>query len=179
MPFKFENLEVWQLSIEYVDLMYQLGDSLLRQEEYNLKSQLIRAATSVSLNTAEGSTGQSDPEQARFLSMAIRSLLETVACLHLIRRRNYLSDASMLDVAYSKAEILAAKLHNFRKALVPENMPSKMKKPYMPAKTNFWPSPFPLRLSPFLVRPLPFALCLRPWSFVISPPLKNVIHRRN
>lgn len=120
MPFKFENLEVWQLSIEYVDLMYQLGDSLPRQEEYNLKSQLIRAATSVSLNIAEGSTGQSDPEQARFLSLAIRSLLETVACLHLIRRRNYLSDASMLDVAYSKAEILAAKLHNFRKALVPE-----------------------------------------------------------
>jgi four helix bundle protein len=120
MPFKFENLEVWQLSIDYVDLMYQIGDSLPRHEEYNLKSQLVRAATSVSLNIAEGSTGQSDPEQARFLSMAIRSLLETVACQHLIRRRNYLPDTKSLDVAYQNAEILAAKLHSFRKAIAPE-----------------------------------------------------------
>jgi four helix bundle protein len=120
MPFKFENLEVWQLSIDYVDLMYKIGDGLPRHEEYNLKSQLIRAATSISLNIAEGSTGQSDPEQARFLSMAIRSLLETVACQHLIRRRIYLPDTRVLDVAYQNAEILAAKLHSFRKAIAPE-----------------------------------------------------------
>jgi four helix bundle protein len=119
VPFKFENLEVWQLAIDYVDLMYQIGDCLPRQEEYNLKSQLVRAATSVSLNIAEGSTGQSNPEQARFLNMAIRSLLETVACQHLIRRRNYLPDTKSLDVAYQKAEILAAKLHSFRKAITP------------------------------------------------------------
>jgi four helix bundle protein len=119
MPFKFENLEVWQLSIDYVDLMYQIGDSLPRHEEYNLKSQLVRAATSVSLNIAEGSIGQSNPEQARFLSMAIRSLLETVACQHLIRRRNYLPDTKSLDTAYQNAEVLAAKLHSFRKALAP------------------------------------------------------------
>ena len=120
MPFKFENLEVWQLSIEYVDLMYQVGNNLPRHEDYNLKSQLIRAATSISLNIAEGSTGQSDPEQSRFLSMAIRSLLETVACQHLIRRREYLADSKMLDLAYQRAEFLAAKLHSLRKAITPE-----------------------------------------------------------
>ena len=83
---KFEKLEVWQLAVEYVDLCYVIAEQLPRQEEFNLASQLRRAAVSIALNIAEGSTGQTDPEQARFIGMAIRSLVETVACQHLIRR---------------------------------------------------------------------------------------------
>ena len=89
MAYKFERLEVWQMAMEYIDLIYKLADALPRNEEYNLRSQIIRAATSVALNIVEGSTGQSDAEQNRFLGMALRSVIETVACLHLIRRRNY------------------------------------------------------------------------------------------
>src|SRR3712207_527297 len=88
MPFKFEKLEVWQYALEYVDLIYEVAGQLPKSEEYNLKSQLVRAATSVALNIAEGSTGQTDIEQARFLGLALRSLLETVACQHIISRRN-------------------------------------------------------------------------------------------
>jgi four helix bundle protein len=77
---KFEKLEVWQLAIEYADLCYSLAGQLPKHEEYNLASQLRQAAVSVALNIAEGSTGQSDAEQARFLGMALRSLIETVAC---------------------------------------------------------------------------------------------------
>jgi len=66
--------------------MYAIAEQLPPSEEYNLKSQITRAATSISLNIAEGSTGLSDAEQAQFLRIAIRSLLETVACLHLIER---------------------------------------------------------------------------------------------
>jgi four helix bundle protein len=73
MAYKFEKLEVWQLSVEYIDLVYQLAEQLPKIEEYNLKSQVIRAATSVALNIAEGSTGQSNAEQTRFLGMALRS----------------------------------------------------------------------------------------------------------
>jgi len=47
MPYKFEQLEVWQLSMEYTDLIYPLAEQLPRSEEYNLKSQIIRAATSI------------------------------------------------------------------------------------------------------------------------------------
>ena len=85
MPYKFEQLEVWKLSLEYTDLIYELAGKLPKSEEYNLKSQIVRAATSISLNIAEGSTGQSDAEQARFLGMAIRSLIEIVACQHSYR----------------------------------------------------------------------------------------------
>jgi four helix bundle protein len=120
MPFKFEKLEVWQLALSYVNLIYDITKQLPREEEYNLKSQMIRAATSVALNIAEGSTSQTDVEQARFLGMAIRSLIETVACQHLISQRNYLEDRALLRQAYRDAETLVAKLHTLRRTIAPE-----------------------------------------------------------
>jgi four helix bundle protein len=81
---------------------------------------MVRAATSVALNIAEGSTGQTDNEQARFLGLAIRSLLETVACQHLIHRLGCLEDAASLREAYRQAGTLAAKLQAMRKAIAPE-----------------------------------------------------------
>jgi four helix bundle protein len=120
MAFKFERLEVWQLALEYIDLSYQIAEQLPRSEEYNLRSQLVRAATSVALNIAEGSTGQTDAEQGRFLGMAIRSLLETVACQQIIRRRGLLQNLVQLDLAYRAAETLAKKLTALRKAVVTE-----------------------------------------------------------
>lgn len=91
-----------------------------RSEEYNLKSQVIRAATSVALNIAEGSISQSNAEQARFLSMAIRSLVETVACQPIMNRRQLLPDQEVLRRAYKDAEALVASLHTLRKTLLTE-----------------------------------------------------------
>lgn len=121
MAYKFEKLEVWQLSLEYVDLIYEIAEQLPRSEEYNLKSQMIRAATSVALNIAEGSTSQSDAEQARFLGLAIRSLIETVACQHIISRRKYLNEPAPLREAYRFSEKLFAKLQAFRAALTTDS----------------------------------------------------------
>jgi len=120
MPFKFENLEVWKLSLEYLKLLYKISAKLPPTENYNLKSQIQRAGTSINLNIAEGSTGQTDAEQARFLGMAIRSLYETVSCLHIIHQMNYFEDRSDLRDAYRKAEKLSIKLHNMRKVIAPE-----------------------------------------------------------
>ena len=120
MGFKFEQLEVWDLALEYIDLVYQIADKLPHSEEYNLKSQIKRAATSVALNIAEGSTGQTDTEQARFLGLALRSLIETVACQHLINRRGYLTDKDPLRQAYVQANTLAAKIQSMRNSIAPQ-----------------------------------------------------------
>ncbi|MBI4760779.1 MAG: four helix bundle protein [Chloroflexota bacterium] len=119
MPYKFEQLDVWKLSLEYIDSIYELAEKLPKSEEYNLKSQIVRAATSISLNIAEGSTGQSDAEQARFLGMAIRSLVETVACHHIIQRRGYIRDEPLLAKIYEDSQVLARKLQAFRKIISP------------------------------------------------------------
>ena len=115
---KFERLEVWQLAVEYTDLCYTIASKLPGHEGYNLASQLRRAAVSVALNIAEGSTSQTDREQARFLGYAIRSLVETVACQHLIKRRDYLDGVAMLRTAYQASEKLVAKLQAMRRAVL-------------------------------------------------------------
>ncbi len=117
MGYKFEKLEVWQLALDYTDLIYKLAECLPRSEEYNLKSQITRAANSIALNIAEGSTSQSDAEQRKFLGYAIRSLIETVACQHLINQRKYLENAELLREAYRFSEKLFIKLQAFRKSL--------------------------------------------------------------
>ena len=117
MTYKFEQLEVWRLSLDYIDLVYKVAEKLPRSEDYNLKSQVTRAATSIALNIAEGSQGQSDAEQARFLGMAIRSLIETVACQQIIQRRGYLQDEDLLRKMYDGSQLLAKKLQSFRKSL--------------------------------------------------------------
>ena len=118
MTFKFEKLEIWKLSVEYIDLIYEISNQLPKSEDYNLKSQIRRASTSIALNIAEGSTGQSNPEQSRFLSIALRSLYETVACLHLIKRHNYSKNSELLIQAYKQAETLACKIQAMRKYLL-------------------------------------------------------------
>ena len=117
--FKFEKLEIYQLALDYVDRCYALSERLPDHERYNLVQQLRRAATSVVLNIAEGSTGQSDAEQTRFLGMALRSLLETVACQQLIRRRGYLDDVALITPAYQQAETLARRIQAMRRAIMP------------------------------------------------------------
>ena len=114
--YKFEKLEVYQLALQYTDMIYGLTEKLPKNEERNLKSQIIRAATSVVLNIAEGSTGQSDTEQRRFLGMALRSLLETVACQHLIERRRYVGKEELSKI-YEFGQTLYAKLQALRRSL--------------------------------------------------------------
>lgn len=118
--YKFQGLQVYQLALGYLDRICELTRSLPEVERYNLKSQVERAATSVVLNIAEGSTGQSDPEQSRFVSMALRSYLETVACLDIAERRQFLSSSDLQPVRDSGRELFV-KLLALRKAL---NRPS-------------------------------------------------------
>jgi len=114
--YKFEKLEVYQMALTYTDMIYSLAEKLPRTEEYNLRSQITRAATSIVLNIAEGSTSQTNTEQKRFLTMALRSLMETVACQHLIKRRQYVDDKKISE-AYEFSQVLFGKLQAFRRAL--------------------------------------------------------------
>jgi four helix bundle protein len=91
MTYKFQKLEIYQIALEYIGLIYELTEQLPVSENFNLKSQITRAATSIALNIAEGSTSQSDAEQSRFLGIALRSLVETIACQDIIELKHYVS----------------------------------------------------------------------------------------
>ena len=114
--YKFQKLEVYQLALEYVDQVYALTKLLPKTEQFNLRSQLERAATSIVLNIAEGSTGQTNAEQNRFLGLALRSYLETIACLDIVERRGYLS-SDVLGEVRKFGHQLFIKLQAFRRSL--------------------------------------------------------------
>ncbi|HAF25439.1 MAG TPA: hypothetical protein DCK93_21450 [Blastocatellia bacterium] len=42
--YKFQRLEVYQLALEYLDLLYELAKTFPAEEKYNLTSQLQRAS---------------------------------------------------------------------------------------------------------------------------------------
>ena len=114
--YKFQNLSVYQLSLDYIDQVYSSIIDLPDSEKYNLSSQIKRAATSIALNIAEGSTGQTDPEQRRFLGLALRSYLETIACLDLIDRRSFIPEPQLKQLRM-KGHQLFMKLVAFRKSM--------------------------------------------------------------
>jgi len=120
MSYKFEKLEVWKLALDYLDMIYEIAEKLPRSEERNTRSQITRAGTSILLAIAEGSTGQTNAEQSRFLGIGIRSVIETVACLHVIKRRSFVSDIDLLRKTYRHYKLLFGKLVGMRRALDPD-----------------------------------------------------------
>ncbi|HEX5149913.1 MAG TPA: four helix bundle protein [Parafilimonas sp.] len=105
MAFKFENLKLWQLSLDLADDIDKLALTFPRHELFSLASQVKRAADSVSLNIVEGSTGLSNAEFKRFLQIANRSALEVVGCLFLAKRRNYNAQENF-QIFYTQIETL-------------------------------------------------------------------------
>ena len=109
MAFKFEDLRVWQVSLEFAEKINLLADEFPKKEIFNLSNQIRRAADSIGLNIAEGSTIQSNAEQKRFLIFANRSTLEVVACLIKAKLRKYIDEPTFNNF-YDEAEKLVKML---------------------------------------------------------------------
>ena len=78
--FDHENLDVYAVSTEFVTLVAQMTSDTPRGMSW-LADQLRRAATSISLNVAEGAGEFSPREKVRFYRMAKRSATECAAIL--------------------------------------------------------------------------------------------------
>jgi four helix bundle protein len=116
MAFKFEKLLVWQKAVDLSELVDQVSKKFPKEELYILTSQVKRAADSIALNIAEGSTGQSNAEFNRFLGIALRSNIEVVSCIYLAKRRNIISEEDFNKI-YSNCEEILVMINGLRKAL--------------------------------------------------------------
>ncbi len=92
MSFKFEKLTIWQKSMEFGELIFQISKKFPDNEKFNLTSQIRRATDSIALNISEGSILQSDLEFKKFIGYSIRSLAETVTCLYKAKNRTYINE---------------------------------------------------------------------------------------
>lgn len=116
MSFKFEKLEIWQIGIQIADEVNRLTKKFPKDEIFVLTSQMKRAADSISLNISEGSTGQSNAEQLRFLGYAQRSALEVVNCLYLSQNRGYIEPEEFSRL-YDLLEKEVAKIQAFKNSI--------------------------------------------------------------
>lgn len=116
MAFKFENLNIWQRALDLSSLVHEVTLKFPKEELYILTSQIKRAADSVALNIAEGSTGQTNPEFRRFLGIALRSAIEVVACVQIAQRRKIISEEDVKTIS-QRCEELVAKISALRKKL--------------------------------------------------------------
>lgn len=85
----YEQLVVWQKSMDLVVVIYDLTSHFPKEELYGLTSQMRRAAVSIPSNIAEGSRRGSHKEFRHFLLNSFGSGAELETQLKLARRLSF------------------------------------------------------------------------------------------
>lgn len=116
MAFKFENLKIWQRAIKFSANVHKLTREFPKEELYILTSQIKRAADSIALNIAEGSTGQTNAEFRQFLNYSIRSAIEVVTCLYIGKERNIINESDFKKF-YTESEEIIKMIQGLRRSL--------------------------------------------------------------
>ncbi|MDD5492204.1 MAG: four helix bundle protein [bacterium] len=86
---KFENLEVYQKSLLYIQNIYEVTKIFPKDEKYGLTDQLRRASVSIAANIAEGSGRYHRKDYVQFLRMARSSAYECIALLQISLNQKY------------------------------------------------------------------------------------------
>jgi len=113
---RFEDLEVWQKAVDLVVEVYSMTDSGRLRTDYDSKSQIRRAAMSISNNIAEGFEYNNNREFIRFLKYAKGSAGEVRNQLHLLKRIGYIGN-HQFDELYRRTVELSQQIANFMKYL--------------------------------------------------------------
>lgn len=96
--------------------VHKLKEALPTDERFGLSSQLMRCATSVPSNIAEGAARSSQKDFKRFLEMALGSLYELETQLIICRDIGYLSEP-VSDEMIDEARIIQKELAGFIRSL--------------------------------------------------------------
>ncbi len=113
---RFQNLPIYKEVKLYIKEIYLLASKLPPKEKYILYPQIIRAATSILLNIAEGCMKKSDAELNRFIMIAIGSASEVVAILDIFLDQKYITSSTYKEYVI-KSESIIKQLYGFSKFL--------------------------------------------------------------
>lgn len=103
------DLEVWKLSLDWVETVYRVSSAWPADERYGLTSQTRRAAVSVSANIAEGAGRRTTGEFLQFLGIARGSLAEVETLLNLSVRLG-LTEADEFNTLMNEADSIGRML---------------------------------------------------------------------
>ena len=99
IPLKHKSLDIYQAVRGLVKEVYKISRTLPPEEKFNMIPQIRRAALSVKLNLAEGSTRKSDLERKRYLEISRGSLVEIDAALETAIDLEYCSPDELKEVS--------------------------------------------------------------------------------
>lgn len=116
MSFRFQRFPLYSEIRMFIQDVYVLSQKFPKEEQFGLKSQLNRAATSVLLNIAEGSMRGSDAELNRFLLISVGSMGEIIAILDICLDLKYITP-SKYDEFVVKCDNIVKQLQGFRRKI--------------------------------------------------------------
>ncbi len=116
MPTSFTQLKIWQNSHKLMLKIYEESLKFPKQEEYNLISQIRRAALSVPTNIAESQGRYHDPETIHFIYNARGSAEEVRSLLIAARDLKYMDKAMYKELEESYFGLLIG-LNSFIKSI--------------------------------------------------------------
>lgn len=101
---------------DYARKVYGATTKFPRHEDYGLRSQMNRAANSISLNIAEGSAKDSNKAFDYQLEVAVGSTFEVAAASFLACDNGYISTDEQTEL-YDRGQKLAKSINAFRHTL--------------------------------------------------------------
>lgn len=90
-----EDLQVWQMAIDFVTDLYKVTNNFPKFELYGLTNQIRRASVSIPSNIAEGSARKSTKEYIQFLYIALGSAAEVETQLLISKNLGYTNDTNL------------------------------------------------------------------------------------
>ncbi len=92
-----KDLDVWKVSIEFVEDIYKHTSLFPKEEIYGLTSQIRRASVSIPSNIAEGASRQTNKEFIQFLYIALGSLSEVETQIYLAYKLGFISNINEIN----------------------------------------------------------------------------------
>ena len=99
------KLKAYKHSRKFVVEVYKLAKELPADEKYAISQQIRRAALSVHLNMAEGSSRKSNVERKRFFEISRGSIIEVDAALDIAQDLYYLEKYDTSVLGFEMAEV--------------------------------------------------------------------------
>jgi four helix bundle protein len=125
VAFRFESLEIWHMACAYAGKVYALTSRFPRHEDYGLRSQMNRAANSISLNISEGSGKSSSKAFCDHLEIAVGSAFEVASAAFLARDQGYITENERRSL-HDEGERLAKAISAFRSTLRSQQMAARL-----------------------------------------------------
>ena len=114
MPFRFQTWQVYKDARSFRLKLNKILKTLPVEEKYVLTNQCSRAMLSVILQLAEGSNRKTEKDKHLFLSRALSSLEEVVACLDCALDSEYIAKETYGELI-NDIESLSRQLHGFER----------------------------------------------------------------